>query len=69
MPVKSNYMGGLELTGKDAEWFKNYIRKKPSNQKARDAIRRALNDAEEYERRGWKFPRKADSGARKLAPE
>ena len=69
MPVKSNYMGGLELTGKDAEWFGNYIRKKPSNQKVRDAIRRALNDAEEYERRGWKFPRKVDSGAHKFTPE
>lgn len=65
MAVKSDYKGGLELTGEDAEWFENYMKRKPSNRVARDAIRSALEDAEEYERNGWKFPRKVESGARK----
>lgn len=69
MAVKSNYRGGLELTGKDAEWFENYMEKKPSNPKARDAIRRALKDTEDYERRGWKFSRKSGSGAHKPTAE
>ena len=69
MAVKSDYRGGLELTGKDAEWFENYMKKKPSNQVARDAIRSALKDAEEYEQNGWKFPRKAGTGTRKRTTE
>lgn len=69
MAVKSDYRGGLELTGKDAEWFENYMKKKPSNQKARDAIRRALKDTKEYEQKGWKFPLKTDSGAHKRTAE
>lgn len=69
MAIKSNYKGGLELTGKDAEWFKDYLNKKPSNEDARKAVRRMLEEAEELERNGWKFPREADSGAQKPTKE